>query len=578
MKGLKMDYESTTKQRSKEMRAGANGRFEAEWALTDSHLLDTVRLTLPPGRAIPVVFVPGIMGSNLCDLKNNPVWLLDSIGGIPAGLAWDWSGRKAGERQKLLHPDRTRVYEEGAVPRRASSLMTTKQDYLKRGWGEVSEASYHLFLLWLDQKMNGERNPALWEDFTHASIGAPTSYVDQLSRKLAPGLAMNMSGLPQACENGFPVETVKSDELLRRAKATFPIYAFGYNWLASNNLAAQSLKSRIEKVIAENNVGRIKCTQVILVTHSMGGLVARACTLLPGMSNKIAGVVHGVMPATGAAVAYRRCKVGMRDESFSAGLVIGSNGKEVTAVFAQSPGALQLLPSEEYGAKWLEVNDVSGNPALALPIADPYEEIYLEKNKWWGLIRAEWLSPEDGAPIIWNDFKVNIKHAREFHRSVAGKYHPKTYVFYGGGPEKKSYSKIRWNLKKGSLASPDEYSKISSVAGLQNSQIRTDSSNNLYFGGQTAFKQTIVGGMSVATTATTEASQVEIHCAQQDSSGDGTVPVRSGRAPGERGGMAIRQQFQLAGIEHEPAYNKYPQAKQVAYYAITKIAADADLS
>jgi pimeloyl-ACP methyl ester carboxylesterase len=573
-----MDYKSTTKQRSKEMRPGLNGRFEAEWTLTDSRLLDTVKLTFPPGRAIPVVFVPGIMGSNLSDLKNNPVWLLDSLGGIPAGLAWDWSGRRAGERQKLLHPSRTRVYEEGAVPKRACSLMTSRQDYLRKGWGEVSEASYHQFLFWLDSKMNGERNPASWEDFTHASVGVPGSNSDHLSRKLAPGLVMNMNGLPKIAENGFPVEAIKSDELLRRAKAVFPIYAFGYNWLASNNLAAESLKIRIEKIIAENNSGVMKCTQVILVTHSMGGLVARACTLLPGMSDKIAGVVHGVMPATGAAVAYRRCKVGMRDESFSAGLVIGSNGKEVTAVFAQSPGALQLLPSEEYGTKWLEVQDVSGNTDLALPLADPYEEIYLERNKWWGLIREEWLSPTDGLAIIWNDFKANIKHAKEFHRSVAGKYHPKTYVFYGGGPEKKSYSKIRWNLKRGTLFSTDGHSKVPSIAGLRNSEIRTDSSNNLYFGGQAETKKRIVGGALVATTATTETSQVEIRCAQQDSSGDGTVPVRSGRAPAERGGMAIRQQFQLPGIEHEPAYSKYPQARQVAYYAITKIAANADLS
>eukprot|EP01032_Pedospumella_encystans_P026865 gene26865-30371_t len=162
------------------------------------------------------------------------------------------------------------------------------------------------------------------------------------ARKLPPGITMDMSGLPRVAEDDHFTTPILSDDLLKRAKCRFPVYACGYNWLASNTEAADALKDRIAEVIAENNKGAYKCEQVILVTHSMGGLVARCCAQLDGMAGKIAGIVHGVMPAVGAAVAYRRCKVGMREESFTAGLVIGSNGREVTAVFAQAPGALQL--------------------------------------------------------------------------------------------------------------------------------------------------------------------------------------------------------------------------------------------
>lgn len=124
---------------------------------------------------------------------------------------------------------------------------------------------------------------------------------------------------------------IRVPELVARGGYRMPVHACGYNWLDSNKVAASRLAERIDELMRQ--YGR-NCQQVILVTHSMGGLVARRCAQLPGMADKIAGVVHGVMPATGAPVAYRRCKVGMKDEDPIAGAVIGPTGQEVTAVFA----------------------------------------------------------------------------------------------------------------------------------------------------------------------------------------------------------------------------------------------------
>jgi hypothetical protein len=161
-----VDKNSTPSQRYAELRVSEKGRFQVEWRLTDTGLSDAVTLSLPPTHTIPIVFVPGIMGSNLCDLQNRPVWLLNSLRNVPVGLAWDWATKKAGVRQVVLHPKRTRVFSGGGVPEIATKDGNTQQDYIKRGWGEVSEASYHKFLLWLDNKMNGERNPAAWDDIT----------------------------------------------------------------------------------------------------------------------------------------------------------------------------------------------------------------------------------------------------------------------------------------------------------------------------------------------------------------------------------------------------------------------------
>jgi pimeloyl-ACP methyl ester carboxylesterase len=571
-----VDYSQWAKNRSKEMYPGANGRLQTEWQLTDTKLADVVKLTAPPAHTIPIIFVPGIMGSNLCDLDNRPVWLLNSIKGAPIGLALTWAKKRAGERQTILHPERTKVYAGGAVPKQHSPHGYTEAHYRNRGWGEVSEASYHKFLLWLDEKMNLERNPANWPDFSHSSLPEASTVAEKITKKLPPGFVMRMSELPSIAEAGYAVEPITSNDLIKRSKSNFPIYGFGYNWLASNQDAAKSLKARIEKIISENNIGSIKCSQVILVTHSMGGLVARACSQLPLMAEKILGIVHGVMPATGAAVAYRRCKVGMRDEDLAAGLVIGADGREVTAVFAQSPGALQLLPSEGYGSNWLEVSDPLGKRLISLPTADPYKEIYLEREKWWGLIREEWLRPEGGTPISWDIFAMNIGFAKDFHRSLAGKYHPKTYVFYGGGDAKKSFSKIRWKIANGSLSnSSDARPVLTDILNMTHRELRTDGSNNLYVGGERTIRTT--ARADAPTVIAVEASHWEVRCEAYDAPGDGTVPVRSGKDPRKRGGANILQQFALSGVQHEPAYRDYPIAQQVAYYSITKLAALADL-
>jgi hypothetical protein len=562
-----------TTNRYKELVASKNGKFSAEWNLTDTRLADAVTLTLPPLHSLPIIFVPGIMGSNLCNLKGDPVWLLNGVKNAPLGLAINWSRKEAGERQQILHPERTKVFSSGAVPNENLGLGHGQLTYLQRGWGEVSEASYHEFLLWLDEKMNGRRNPADWADFSSSNLTKPKTVNEQLLKKLPPGIVMKMQGLPKFAEGNTLVEPIISDELLLRARAIFPIYACGYNWLGSNKDAAVRLKENVKKVIRENNVGLMKCSKVILITHSMGGLVARACCQFPEMSELIVGVVHGVMPATGAAVAYRRCKVGMADEDRVAGLVIGSDGKEVTAVFAQSPGALQLLPSMDYGSGWLEICDPTGKLISSLPQSDPYSEIYLERNKWWGLISEQWLKPGGGRPIDWDIYSQNIRMAREFHRGISGKYHRKTFVFYGGGAEKGSYTKIRWRIKRGPISDVGNTTpKLEDVLEMTYKQVNCDGSNNLYVTRDFNAVEKNIGAGSES-----DEYYWGIKCGAQDSAGDGTVPAISGQNPRKRGGENIIQQFELSGIKHEPAYRN-PVARQVTYYAITKLAAIADLS
>lgn len=557
-------------ERSQQARPDASGKPTFDWTLTSSSRTDIVKLVAGPFDVLPVIFVPGIMGSNLKSVgtKNpGPVWRLDKgTMGVPWGLLKGFASKGPGPRQQLLHPARTFVDNDGAVP---SDGKHSAAIYKDRGWGEVGEGSYHDFLLWLDDHLNpSERNPALWHEYyqTEATISAPPKPGDK--PKLFPGVDMGLSGQPFGAEIQ-PFVSIQTDELIARAKLAMPVYACGYNWLDDNDAAAERLQQRIIQTIKSWNQGAFRCQQVILITHSMGGLVARACVELTGMADKIAGVVHGVMPANGAAVAYRRCKIGMRDEDFGAGLVIGSTGQEVTAVFAQAPGALQLLPSQRYTEQWLRVLDDKGQTILSLPKdgKTAYDSIYREKKQWWGLVNEKWLSPTEGAPIKWNQYLNNIQTAEDFHAELAGKFHPNSYVFYGAdGGKQKSFEKVYWRMRTGF-----EYDKKSSptaatVKGMRHDDLRISGSNPAYVGGETKVAQSY--GMGPG--AVYETSDWTLHCEMQDGIGDGTVPCSSGAAPKTDGGARIKQQFKLTGFGHEPAYHD-PQAQRATLYAINKI-------
>jgi pimeloyl-ACP methyl ester carboxylesterase len=562
--------------RSQVARPDSAGKPSFQWSLTDSSITDTVKLIAGPFDVLPIVFVPGIMGSNLKGKDDGkPVWRLDTgIAGVPWGMLRKFATKDAGPRQQLLHPDRCVVDDGGAIPTKLKGSVYSKDQYRRRGWGTVGSGSYHSFLLWLEEQLNPDnRNPVYWHEFYQDETTIGPIPDPNVEPKLLPGIRMGIEGQPFGAEK--PFKPVTTDDLLKRSKFVSPVYAVGYNWLASNRDGAQYLREKILAIIKENDAGSFRCEQVIVVTHSMGGLVARACALLPQMAEKIAGIVHGVMPATGAAVAYRRCKVGMRDEDFGSGLVIGSTGQEVTAVFAQAPGALQLLPAQTYPANWLQVKAPNGAIVETWPAAgaggnDPYESIYKRRDRWWGLVKETWLSPKDGAPIEWSDFSLNVDAAKKFHASLIGKYHANSFVYYGS--DQKSFERVTWKMVKGLLPDQKRPPNVDEVLAMSPDQARMGGSNPEYVGGQQKYSSYVSpygGGTTVY-----ETSYWELHFEMQDGGGDGTVPLSSGSAPLAQGGSGIQQQFKLQGFGHEASFRD-GVAQRATVFAITKIAGNA---
>jgi hypothetical protein len=141
--------EDALRQKSADFHSATHPSFS--WKTTLSSLTDTVRLIVPPNNILPIIFVPGIMGSNLMRDDKKPVWLMDKTAGQPLGLAWMWARKNPGARQKILHPKRTAVFAGGSVPKDHVGTISKREEFIARGWGEVGETSYHKFLIWLEK-------------------------------------------------------------------------------------------------------------------------------------------------------------------------------------------------------------------------------------------------------------------------------------------------------------------------------------------------------------------------------------------------------------------------------------------
>lgn len=441
--------------------------------------------------------------------------------------------------------------------------------YRERGWGEIGKVSYLDFLILLESTLN-----AHLKDQTRTDV----------ETKIAELMALRAddpSNQPWRPEKSFvppaPTDYTKLHEWV------FPVHACGYNWLQDCAEGAKHLKDRIMDVIQQHNGPHSRCEQVILITHSMGGLVARACQKLKGMQAMIAGVVHGVMPADGAPVAYRRCKIGMADEDWLTSLVIGRTGQDVTAVFAQAPGALELLPTHNYKGGWLEVRGPDGKAVQkTLHESNPYDEIYRRHDRWWALVKEEWLAPEDGAPIQWNDYLKFIDKAEDFHKSLSpADYHPNTYAFYGADNRgnTRSFERLVWQMKHGEDTDALPPNQVYGL-GASDKRVQLGGANPEFAGQRQIIDYADPTGSESVNLKTI--NQWELHASTAENSGlsgapgmgDGTVPAASGRAPAAC--AEVRQVFRLSGVGHEPAYSeKSPIARQVTLYAISKIALEA---
>lgn len=502
-----------------------------------------LRVRLPA--VIPVIFVPGIMGTNLRLTENQKkAWRPPNVGlsakGILEAIAamgvWMFRGPK--ERQRLLNSAVVEPDPDGPIS--VGDAGISEKIARARNWGTVYRYAYHPVMAALQRQLNTLPSHGIagtpWEAWAKAT---PADYGEERGE----------------------TQPLTDEQWRHASRYRFDVWAGGYNWLQSNRDSAKDLRDYIEtQVLPYYQEHDEPADKVILVTHSMGGLVSRALTQLHNYY-KVLGVVHGVMPATGAPATYHHCRCGYTGASQ---IILGRNAGEVTAVLGNSPGGLELLPMQDYdhGRPWLFLRD--GNTGLhrALPErTDAYDEIY-NSREWYGLVpeanekfldltsgKSTATGPVNGAR---DRFADSIRDVAKFHLDITKQYHDETYVHFGDDSRCHSYAKTEWS------------GRWQAMPRLGTASFKDDNNGRLIPEGRTS------SGDALLFVDAAEA-------------GDGTVPTLSGQAPGERVMRAVFRHGNGGkgsnngeeGYEHQPSYND-ERAQWATVYSILQIAQLAD--
>ena len=417
--------------------------------------------------SIPLVFVPGIMGSRLERSNGRFAWDPDDQLNM-----WLKYHEKSGQNRKQLlidDPNENGVLQVISMQNGSSTAgfeAKLRDIWLKKPWfgAPVANAPKWTWLPPATAKLQGE-------ELVNAMVK----------------LAVKQGWVEVAW--GF-----YGDFLLALAQTKFqefkrifhhPVYAVGYNWVKDNKLAGDMLTARITEIKqTEQSYGR-ECEKVILISHSMGGLVTRA-SVVPGVASacskaNVLGVIHGAQPATGAPAAYRRMRAGFESrptDSFMDGQIrgiMGASSAQVVPVLAGCVGGLELLPTKLYSFKkdgknessWLEQIEHDGSVGESLPKNnDPYSEIYREDKDFLRLVydpklldpgaqtkqAAKKHSSADSSAQ--SQFARNIGAAEAFHDLLKDQTHDATFIAWGGDHGMATFERITYRFE--SLIAPND--------------------------------------------------------------------------------------------------------------------------
>ncbi|MBK1616652.1 hypothetical protein CKO44_24740 [Rubrivivax gelatinosus] len=578
-----------------------DGHPVAEAPFTSTSDTKRYAVIVPPSTVIPVIFVPGIMGSNL-KLKRLPAGFEQKRYRTGATAGWEWPPVKvttegwgdrawrpddstsfmarrfwpltAADRRALLDPRNTEVDDRADLPPQALAPFTFDSEadgrdraargeqrrlgfvneMKRRGWGTVMLTSYGPLLAFLEHNLNHMYQRGQLREFWADNI-IGRRHVRHRDRGAATRIASDWG----VVKGDKPIT---ADDVTKAARYWLPVHAVGYNWTQSNRDSGKYLAGKIAEFIGHYQKLGYECEKAVLITHSMGGLVARAAVhaQMGAAADKVIGVVHGVMPTQGAAVAYRRCRAGFEGSGVKGNAVasiLGGNGPEVSAVFSNCPGALQLLPSKRYGTDWLQIKDHTGAVVHSLPKNDPYSEIYSQKDVWWRLMNPEWVLANDDALAAdisnaWRDFTLNLDEAQSFHETLANGHHPHTHAQYGADDDDhRAFERVVWQAQQRLVQAPPDYLR---------SRVLRDGPEGEVF----------LANAHVQVGRATQPAQFTLSDKKGPGwQGDGTVPLQSASKVDDQAEFVARH----AGYDHQDSYKDW-RAQELAAYSIVRLIAE----
>ncbi len=438
--------------------------------------------------------------------------------------------------------------------------------------------SYGEFLLYLERELRNLQDPRLWLNPKLPIAGLD----DPMMHAAAEWWPLLHAGDPTK-SNALAAFKVSREDMKRLAHCWFPVYACGYNWIKSCADSGQHVLDTVEKILEvytslKSVTGKplFTCEKVILVTHSMGGLVARWAAKNDTKS-RILGVLHSVQPATGAPLAYRRTAAGTEPGGFiqnQFAKIAGKTQAETTPVTCNSAGALQLLPTKQYPKGWLQLerrsaDDGSVRTLATLPKGDPYQEIYREKKAWWRMVDPTLLDPagrftnKGMDPWVIGYLKF-LSQAETFHDKLGNYYHPNTYVSYADDPAYLSFGTVHWQVSTEYGVGP--FTQQVNDDEILSSRLRPNYSEEALSGCRPI---TVIMRMVQPLLMGSVSLTAEIQ--PQDAPGDGTVPWQSGAAPGK--GSPRERTFALRGYDHQGAYG-HDNPRRFTLWAIAKLVSE----
>ncbi len=255
------------------------------------------------------------------------------------------------------------------------------------------------------------------------------------------------------------------------------VYCFGYDWRQTNWVTGAKLKAQISKIRQKHG------KKVLVVTHSMGGLVTRAACS-QGAEADVLGVVHTLQPANGTPLAFRQWKRGGKAlhwvvEDVILGRIVGRTPDQYAAVSSGTRGPYELLPNELHRKtsgkeetelpgkhssqdKWLTWDRTGKIKHKLRSNSAGVYEIYKELTGRLGLIDYERFASTKRIligegyviPHLVDGHKIHaavslgVKKAELFYSKLKEYVHPNTSVLAGSGLESDiaTHLEFDWNL------------------------------------------------------------------------------------------------------------------------------------
>jgi hypothetical protein len=457
-------------------------------------------------KIVPVVVVPGVMGTRVSMVgTGSPDWDPDNNAQM-----LQWANTDSIAKQRFLDP--TSSDGKGTVMQEFSDLA--------RGALRSSDLA------------------------TVAARDRPSVVPPKVTGRSNATAIADAEFLKFYKERGWPGATWKfyGDLLLRleknlnsakgRSGGTLlnPVYASGYDWRKSNIENGARLSTEIDRILARHPNAK----QVLVVTHSMGGLVTRAS--LAGSESKILGVIHCVIPTDGAAVAYRRFHSGAtlpfdapqnEDppilEAVAARVlnkIMGPDAVGYALVQSVLRGPVELLPSNDYRTVFVETTNFGTN----LDMGDVYRIYALDGPP--GILPKIGASNVEGFTWNANDaaaLRARIAGAKTLQATLGRRYHPNTVVLFGD--DLRTDTNFNWNA-----------GVVDQVDGIEDLKLKINQ-----------------GGIDPNPDSPGKFLR-----------GDGTVPAVSARVPSAPAGSP---RVGISGAEHSVCFAKKEFMDQVEFFA-----------